>query len=183
MNTTWQKVSQIVYTERVVGLDWLLPSARADPHLAPTPPCTRPGQRDDPPKALASFQKIVNDEKEKGEQTEYGFKALKQMAKLSFKTLHDYDQALAYYNQLLTYTKKAVTRNVAEKGINGILDYVSAESTLETGKMQEFYEVTMTALEEAKNEVSATGTIDREPRPKAELTTTRSYLTAAVDQD
>lgn len=76
------------------------------------------------------------------------------MTKLSFKTLRDYDAALAYYQQLLTYTKKAVTRNVAEKGINGILDYVSAESTLETGKMQQFYEVTMTALEEAKNEVS-----------------------------
>lgn len=153
-------------------------SRSADPHL---PHPALPGQRDDPPKALASFQKIVNDEQEKGEQTEYGFKALKQMTKLSFKTLHDYDKALAYYNKLLTYTKKAVTRNVAEKGINGILDYVSAESSLETGKMQQFYEVTMTALEEAKNEVSSTDAGFK--MGSAELTMRCSNLTAIEHQN
>lgn len=75
------------------------------------------------------------------------------MTKLTFK-LHRYDEALTHYRTLLTYTKKGVTRNVAEKSINGILDYVSAEQGLPTGSMQEFYEVTMKALEEAKNEVS-----------------------------
>lgn len=110
-------------------------------------------QRDTPDVALASFQKIVDNEAASGEQGEFGFKALKQMTKLAFK-LGRYDDALRTYKTLLTYTKKGVTRNVAEKSINGILDYVSAESKLETGRMQEFYEVTMTALEEAKNEVS-----------------------------
>jgi len=150
MNITWPKVS---YQQAEFGWAHLPLVAR----VGLTPTWARPGyfagQRDEPSKALVSFQKIVNDEESKGEQTEYGFKSLKQMTKLSFKTLHDYDRALAYYHTLLTYTKKAVTRNVAEKGINGILDYVSSEANLETGKMQQFYEVTMTALEEAKNEV------------------------------
>lgn len=110
-------------------------------------------QRDEPDEALASFQKIVDNETDQGEQGEFGFKALKQMTKLTFK-LQRYADSLDYYKTLLTYTKKGVTRNVAEKSINGILDYVSNESRLETGKMQEFYECTMKALEEAKNDVS-----------------------------
>ncbi|SCV70584.1 BQ2448_3346 [Microbotryum intermedium] len=114
-------------------------------------------QRDTPDLALASFQKIVDNEASAGEQGEFGFKALKQMTKLTFR-LGRYDEALKYYKTLLTYTKKGVTRNVAEKSINGILDYVSAENKLETGKMQEFYEVTMSALEEAKNERLSTKT-------------------------
>ncbi|SGY12403.1 BQ5605_C011g06496 [Microbotryum silenes-dioicae] len=109
-------------------------------------------QRDTPDLALASFQKIVDNEASAGEQGEFGFKALKQMTKLTFR-LERYDDALSYYKTLLTYTKKGVTRNVAEKSINGILDYVSAEHGLETVKMQEFYGVTMSALEEAKNEI------------------------------
>ncbi|ORY91680.1 PCI domain-domain-containing protein [Leucosporidium creatinivorum] len=118
---------------------------------------TAKSQRDEPDVALASFQKIVDDEAAAGEQGEFGFKALKQMTKLTFRNGR-YDEALKHYKTLLTYTKKGVTRNVAEKSINGILDYVSAESKLETGRMQEFYEVTMTALEEAKNERLSTKT-------------------------
>ena len=75
------------------------------------------------------------------------------MTKLCFKNGR-FDQALQHYKTLLTYIKKAVTRNVAEKSINGILDYVSAEQKLDTTRMQEFYEVTMKALEDAKNEAS-----------------------------
>ncbi|KDE03077.1 hypothetical protein MVLG_06418 [Microbotryum lychnidis-dioicae p1A1 Lamole] len=114
-------------------------------------------QRDTPDLALASFQKIVDNEASAGEQGEFGFKALKQMTKLTFR-LERYDDALSYYKTLLTYTKKGVTRNMAEKSINGILDYVSAEHGLETVKMQEFYGVTMSALEEAKNERLSTKT-------------------------
>jgi COP9 signalosome complex subunit 2 len=75
------------------------------------------------------------------------------MTKLTFK-LGRYDEALTYYKTLLTYTKKAVTRNVAEKAINRVLDYVSADEGLGLDKMQEFYEITMKALEEQKNDVS-----------------------------
>ena len=134
------------------------PSVRTSPPR-PSSRLTAPGtpaQRDTPDVALASFQKIVDNEAASGEQGEFGFKALKQMTKLAFK-LGRYDDALRTYKTLVTYTKKGVTRNVAEKSINGILDYVSAESMLETGRMQEFYEVTMSALEEAKNEVSPRG--------------------------
>ncbi len=112
-------------------------------------------QRDTPDVALESFQKIVSDEESRDEQGEFGFKALKQMTKLTFK-LGRYDDALRHYKTLLTYTKKAVTRNVAEKAINRVLDYVSAEEGVGLDRMQEFYEVTMKALEEQKNEVSGT---------------------------
>ena len=76
------------------------------------------------------------------------------MTKLNFK-LQEFDKSLESYKTLLSYTKKGVTRNVAEKSINGILDYVSAETRLDTLKMQEFYEVTIKALEDAKNDVSS----------------------------
>lgn len=112
-------------------------------------------QRDTPDVALASFAKIVANEAAANEQGEFGFKALKQTIKLTFK-LRRFEESLASYKTLLSYTKKGVTRNVAEKSINGILDYVSAEQALDTGRMQEFYEVTMKALEEAKNEVGPT---------------------------
>ncbi|GJN89889.1 hypothetical protein Rhopal_002878-T1 [Rhodotorula paludigena] len=118
---------------------------------------TAKNQRDTPDVALASFQKIVDDESSRDEQGEFGFKALKQMTKLTFR-LGRYDEALAHYKTLLTYTKKAVTRNVAEKAINRILDYVSAEDGIGLDKMQEFYEVTMKALEEQKNDRLSTKT-------------------------
>ncbi|GAA5991436.1 hypothetical protein JCM11641_005282 [Rhodosporidiobolus odoratus] len=118
---------------------------------------TAKSQRDTPDTALASFQKIVDDEASRNEQGEFGFKALKQMTKLTFR-LARYDEALSYYKTLLTYTKKAVTRNVAEKAINRVLDYVSAEEGIGLDKMQEFYEVTMNALEEQKNDRLSTKT-------------------------
>lgn len=110
-----------------------------------------PAQRDEPDVALASFQRIVDNENKQGEQSEYGFKALKQMTKLTFR-LGRFDAALAHYRVLLSYTKKAVTRNTAEKSINKILDYVSASPAIDTKQMQAFYEVTMQALEDARNE-------------------------------
>ncbi|KWU47282.1 COP9 signalosome complex subunit 2 [Rhodotorula sp. JG-1b] len=118
---------------------------------------TAKSQRDTPDVALESFQKIVTDEESRDEQGEFGFKALKQMTKLTFK-LGRYDDALRHYKTLLTYTKKAVTRNVAEKAINRVLDYVSAEEGVGLDRMQEFYEVTMKALEEQKNERLSTKT-------------------------
>ncbi|GAA5874909.1 hypothetical protein JCM3774_006568 [Rhodotorula dairenensis] len=118
---------------------------------------TAKSQRDTPDVALESFQKIVSDEEAQNEQGEFGFKALKQMTKLTFK-LGRYDDALRHYKTLLTYTKKAVTRNVAEKAINRVLDYVSAEEGVGLDRMQEFYEVTMKALEEQKNERLSTKT-------------------------
>jgi COP9 signalosome complex subunit 2 len=51
----------------------------------------------------------------------------------------------------LTYIKTAVTRNASEKAINSILDYVSSHAQ-QQDLLQEFYEITLAALQEAKNE-------------------------------
>lgn len=109
----------------------------------------------------------MSDEASRNEQGDFGFKALKQMTKLTFK--HErFDEALGHYKTLLTYTRKGVTRNVAEKAINRILDYVSAEPKLGTEKMQEFYEVTMNALEEQKNDVSFNSMDSRDRGPETD---------------
>jgi COP9 signalosome complex subunit 2 len=123
--------------------------------------------------AIADFEKVV--EKEGSQKGDWGFKALKQMTKINFRRGQHTD-ALRSYTQLLGYTKSAVTRNYSEKSINGILDYVSAESAngstssskrvadgrrgsqaatsnaIDLATMEKFYDVTKKALEEAKNE-------------------------------
>ncbi|VDI27656.1 COP9 signalosome complex subunit 2, partial [Mytilus galloprovincialis] len=102
---------------------------------------------DDPRQALESFQKVLDLEgKDKGE---WGFKALKQMIKINFKLGH-FDEMMRRYQQLLTYIKSAVTRNYSEKSINSILDYISTSKQMEL--LQNFYETTLDALKEAKNE-------------------------------
>ncbi|XP_063676052.1 COP9 signalosome complex subunit 2-like [Bolinopsis microptera] len=96
--------------------------------------------------ALAGFAKVITLQSEKGE---WGFKALKQMLKINFK-LGNYDDMMVHYRELLTYIKSAVTRNHSEKSINSILDYVSVSKNMVL--LQELYETTLTALQEAKNE-------------------------------
>ena len=54
------------------------------------------------------------------------------------------------YKQLLTYIKSAVTRNHSEKSINSILDYISTAKNMDL--LQEFYETTLDALKDAKND-------------------------------
>ena len=54
------------------------------------------------------------------------------------------------YKEMLTYIKSAVTRNYSEKVINKVLDLVGGSQQMEL--LQEFYETTLTALQEAKNE-------------------------------
>ena len=61
-------------------------------------------------------------------------------------------QTLRYYKQLLTYTKSAVTRNYSEKSINNILDYVSTADDM--AFVEQFYQVSLEALSEMKNEVN-----------------------------
>ncbi|KAJ9096561.1 hypothetical protein QFC20_006419 [Naganishia adeliensis] len=113
-------------------------------------------KEDDPEKALKAFRKIVDTETEKGE---WGFKALKQSIKILYLTLHRPEEALETYRELLGYVKTAVTKNVSEKSINNILDYVGGEGKhaskapkvgLET--LEAFYSATMDALQEAKND-------------------------------
>nr|CAD7260820.1 unnamed protein product [Timema shepardi] len=104
-------------------------------------------KEDDPNAALASFQKVLD--LEGGEKGEWGFKALKQMIKINFK-LGNYKEMMVRYKQLLTYIKSAVTRNHSEKSINSILDYISTSKNMEL--LQDFYETTLDALKDAKND-------------------------------
>jgi COP9 signalosome complex subunit 2 len=96
--------------------------------------------------ALQAFQRVLELESEKGD---WGFKALKQMVKITFN-MEDYEAMLGHYKQLLGYIKSAVTKNYAEKSINSILDYVSTSK--QTGLLQKFYEITLDALMGSKNE-------------------------------
>lgn len=81
-----------------------------------------------------------------------GFKALKQTVKLYYK-LGKYKEMMDAYREMLTYIKSAVTRNYSEKCINNIMDFVSGSASQNFSLLQEFYETTLKALEEAKNEV------------------------------
>ncbi|KAH9837299.1 PCI-domain-containing protein [Rhodofomes roseus] len=108
-------------------------------------------KEDNPEQALKEFRVIVDQEEEKGD---WGFKALKQSTKILFLQLHRPNDALQTYNELLTYTKSAVTRNYSEKTINGILDYVGGGKggPVEVDVLEKFYQATKAALQEAKNE-------------------------------
>ena len=101
---------------------------------------------DEPREALDSFQRVLQLQDQKGE---WGFKALKQMMKLNFR-LGNYEAMMKQYRELLTYMKGAVTRNYSEKSINSILDYISTSNQMEL--LQTFYETTLEALKEAKND-------------------------------
>lgn len=104
-------------------------------------------KEDDPQAALQSFQKVLD--LEGGQKGDYGFKALKQMVKINFQ-LGEFKEMMSRYKQLLTYIRTAVTRNYSEKSINSILDYISTSKKMDL--LQEFYEVTLEALRDAKND-------------------------------
>lgn len=104
-------------------------------------------KEEDPKAALDSFQRVLD--LENGEKGEWGFKAVKQMIKINFR-LANYPEMMNRYKQLLTYIKSAVTRNHSEKSINSILDYISTSKQMEL--LQDFYETTLDALKDAKNE-------------------------------
>ncbi|KAJ3158763.1 COP9 signalosome complex subunit 2 [Geranomyces michiganensis] len=103
-------------------------------------------KEDDPETALKEFRAVVTAEEEKGD---WGFKALKQIVKLSFKQ-GDYAATLDHYRELITYIKSAVTRNYSEKSINNILDHVSTSQDM--AFLETFYSETLATLEEIKNE-------------------------------
>merc|ERR1711936_916022 len=104
-------------------------------------------KEEDPKAALESFQRVLD--LENGEKGEWGFKALKQMIKINFR-LQNYGEMMRRYKELLMYIKSAVTRNHSEKSINSILDYISTSKQMEL--LQDFYETTLDALRDAKNE-------------------------------
>jgi len=104
-------------------------------------------EEENPKGALEAFQKVLD--LESGEKGEWGFKALEQMIKINFR-LTNFSTMTEHYKQLLTYVKSAVTRNVSEKSINSILDYISTSQEMQLLKV--FYETTLDTLKDAKNE-------------------------------
>ena len=104
-------------------------------------------KEENPKAALDSFQRVLD--LENAEKGEWGFKALKQMIKMNFR-LENFDETMRRYKQLLTYIKSAVTRNHSEKSITSILNYISTSKQMEL--LQNFYETTLDALRDAKNE-------------------------------
>jgi len=96
--------------------------------------------------ALDGFEQVLMMEQEKGE---WGFKALKQIVKSLFRQ-GKYELVTKRYREMLTYIQSAVTRNYSEKCINSILEFVSSSQSMKL--LQEFYETTLQALEEAKND-------------------------------
>lgn len=79
---------------------------------------------------------------------------MKQTVKLHYR-IGNYKEMMDAYREMLTYIKSAVTRNYSEKCINNILDFVSNGANQNLELLQEFYQTTLKALEEAKNEVIA----------------------------
>ncbi|CAG0890637.1 unnamed protein product [Darwinula stevensoni] len=106
-------------------------------------------KEEDPKGALKAFSRVLELEEANGEKGDWGFKALKQMIKIHFR-LGNYEEMMERYKQLLTYIKNAVTRNYSEKSINSILDYISTSKNMEL--LQNFYETTLEALKDAKND-------------------------------
>ncbi|KAF8482080.1 PCI domain-containing protein [Russula ochroleuca] len=108
-------------------------------------------KEESPEQALKEFAAIVEQDEP---MSDWGFKALKQSTKLLFLVLHRPNDALKAYTRLLVYTKSTVTRNYAEKTINGILDYVGGGKggPVEVTVLEKFYQATKDALREARNE-------------------------------
>ena len=97
--------------------------------------------------SLSAFQKTYN----LALLSRRGFKATKQIVKLQFQ-MGLYDDMMNSYNKLLHYIHtNVVTRNMGEKVINSLLEFVSNCSDMNV--LQRFYETTLEALREAKNEV------------------------------
>ncbi|KAL4402115.1 COP9 signalosome protein [Malassezia pachydermatis] len=81
---------------------------------------------EDPRQAIEDLQKICDTDTPP---SEWGFKALKQQAKILFH-MGRFEQALKKYQALLPYTSTTISRNYAEKSILSVLDYVCASTSI-----------------------------------------------------
>jgi len=95
--------------------------------------------------ALEGLERVLEMETEEGE---WGFKALKQMVKIHFRQKR-YDSMMTRYKEFLGRTS-SVTRNFSELSINSILDFIGNSQDMDI--LQQFYETTLEALKQAKNE-------------------------------
>merc|ERR1712137_286068 len=100
----------------------------------------------EPRDSLEGFRQILDMEAERGE---WGFKALKQIVKLEF-TLGQHEKMLKSYQRLLGYVQSSVPRNMSEKVINSLIEKVSTSADHQL--LDKFYEMTLDALKDIKNE-------------------------------
>jgi len=104
------------------------------------------GLKEDSPKdAIREFQNVIDSDTE---QSDWSFKACKQMVKVSLK-IKDYENAIKYYQNLLNLLN-IVAKSYSEKSINNILDYASNSDNIEF--LEQFYEITLAKLEETNND-------------------------------
>ncbi|RHY25881.1 hypothetical protein DYB32_008032 [Aphanomyces invadans] len=100
----------------------------------------------------------------------WGFRALKQLIKWGIRH-NELEKAMKHYEKLLhrIATSPGITRNMGEKGVNGVLDFVSAHPVVQNAStsssspsgddgswaiLQQFYETTLATLQqkESRNE-------------------------------
>lgn len=79
-----------------------------------------------------------------------GFKSLKHIVKICFKQ-KQYKEMMKRYKEMLTYIKSAVTRNMSDKSINSLLEMVGTAQN--TDLLLDFYQTTLTAAKDVKNDV------------------------------
>lgn len=97
-------------------------------------------KEEDPVQAVQDLQLVLACETEPGE---WGFRALKQSVKISFRIGY-FEWALRYYERLLPYVDSYVNKNYSEKSINNLLEYVSSCSNRDF--LQKFYQLTLTTI-------------------------------------
>ncbi|KAJ3388431.1 COP9 signalosome complex subunit 2 [Lobulomyces angularis] len=102
---------------------------------------------DEPEESIKDFKEVVDLDVDK---TDWGFKALKQIVKVSFK-LNKLDVTLSHYIKLLEYISlQKVTKNYIEKSCNTILENVANSNDMNF--LEKFYSLTLECLESVKNE-------------------------------
>jgi COP9 signalosome complex subunit 2 len=81
------------------------------------------------------------------ERGEWGFRALKQIVKLLYNQ-GKYEEMMKHYKKLLSSI--SITRNFGEKIVNNLTEYVSNATDMDF--LQDFYQTTLEALQNAKND-------------------------------
>ncbi|ORX59175.1 putative COP9 signalosome complex subunit [Piromyces finnis] len=102
-------------------------------------------KEDSPEDAIMEFKNVIDSDTE---QSDWSFKACKQMVKVSLK-IRDYEGAIEYYKNLLSLLN-IVPKSYSEKSINNILDYASNSDSISF--LEQFYEITLNKLKETNND-------------------------------
>ncbi|KAI9506402.1 hypothetical protein GGI25_005157 [Coemansia spiralis] len=106
--------------------------------------------RDDFGAAMREFQAVISEDKDGDGPSEWGFKATKQIIKLSLRN-RKLDDMLVYYGKMLDFVLNSVVpRNYAEKSINNMLERVSINTNSEF--TYRFYIKTLDALRQTQND-------------------------------